>query len=484
MTLPSYPNSISASQINTELGLAPNTTISLGNAAVRALLAKPTAGSSISYYDGFGKSNVPQIGVMLQAAINPVGSPAKAEIWSTNFTSQIQTVPSTGTILSNTQPFGTIPVQYISGGSGGFIDSYDGTSVLMLTSNDGSATYVRRVMRSTDGGASWSNVFVPTNSNNSTLSQWGRNVIAARSATKATRPWVCFLGNNSQTGYTPYLCYSLDDGVNWTQISWPYNPNGNTYECNANVTWFNGKFVIMLGFNGVSNTSTPTSDLLKLITSTNGVTWSTGTMADLPAPLTPSSGGGVLQNGSVNITAYYSIATDYDQTAMAINYSYGTGKTFRIARTTNGGGSWTATDYNIVNSSLNGIYQGQVHFMGGKIFIVVLEVATPYSGTKNTYEIWRSTDAGQTFTYTTSFTAGSVASGPANTGMKLYTANGSYAVLVAFPYSTPAYNNFSGVEFTYTTDGGATWATGKCAQTTATFPNYTTGMAPMGVIRV
>ena len=68
--------------------------------------------------------------------------------------------------------------------------------------------------------------------------------------------------------------------------------------------------------------------------------------------------------------------------------------------------------------------------------------------------------------------------------MKLYTANGSYAVLVAFPYSTPAYNNFSGVEFTYTTDGGATWATGKCAQTTATFPNYTTGMAPMGVIRV
>jgi hypothetical protein len=56
MTLPVSPNSISLSQVNTELGLTSTATISLNDTAVRALFGR-TSGT-ISMSDGWGKSDV------------------------------------------------------------------------------------------------------------------------------------------------------------------------------------------------------------------------------------------------------------------------------------------------------------------------------------------------------------------------------------------------------------------------------------------
>jgi hypothetical protein len=56
MTLPVSPNSISLSQVNTELGLTSTATISLNDAAVRALFSKSSG--IISMSDGWGKSSV------------------------------------------------------------------------------------------------------------------------------------------------------------------------------------------------------------------------------------------------------------------------------------------------------------------------------------------------------------------------------------------------------------------------------------------
>lgn len=59
MALPSPPASISLSQVNVELGNPGTTAISMNDAAVRTLFAKPTGAISMS--DGFGKSNVPPV---------------------------------------------------------------------------------------------------------------------------------------------------------------------------------------------------------------------------------------------------------------------------------------------------------------------------------------------------------------------------------------------------------------------------------------
>lgn len=60
MALPNFGAGVSLSmqQVNTELGVSPNTTqISLNQSTVRALFQKTTAGSAISLFDGFGKSS-------------------------------------------------------------------------------------------------------------------------------------------------------------------------------------------------------------------------------------------------------------------------------------------------------------------------------------------------------------------------------------------------------------------------------------------
>lgn len=57
MTLPASPNSISLSQVNTELGRSTTAMIDMNDSAVRSLFGKPGSGTTISMDDGRGKSN-------------------------------------------------------------------------------------------------------------------------------------------------------------------------------------------------------------------------------------------------------------------------------------------------------------------------------------------------------------------------------------------------------------------------------------------
>lgn len=57
MALPASGNSISLSQVNTELGLSSTATISMNDTAVRSLFGKAGSGTTISMSDGFGKSS-------------------------------------------------------------------------------------------------------------------------------------------------------------------------------------------------------------------------------------------------------------------------------------------------------------------------------------------------------------------------------------------------------------------------------------------
>lgn len=57
MTLPASGNSISLSQVNTELGYSSTAAISMNDAAVRSLFGAGGSGTAISMSQGFGKSN-------------------------------------------------------------------------------------------------------------------------------------------------------------------------------------------------------------------------------------------------------------------------------------------------------------------------------------------------------------------------------------------------------------------------------------------
>jgi len=58
MTLPASGNSISLSQVNTELGRSATATIDMNDAAVRSLFGVGGSGTTISMSDGWGKSAV------------------------------------------------------------------------------------------------------------------------------------------------------------------------------------------------------------------------------------------------------------------------------------------------------------------------------------------------------------------------------------------------------------------------------------------
>ena len=57
MTLPASPNTISLSQVNTELGRSATATIDMNDSAVRSLFGRVGSGTTISMSDGHGKSS-------------------------------------------------------------------------------------------------------------------------------------------------------------------------------------------------------------------------------------------------------------------------------------------------------------------------------------------------------------------------------------------------------------------------------------------
>ena len=58
MTLPASGNTISLSQVNTELGRGSTANISMNETAVRSLFGRAGSGTTISMSDGWGKSNI------------------------------------------------------------------------------------------------------------------------------------------------------------------------------------------------------------------------------------------------------------------------------------------------------------------------------------------------------------------------------------------------------------------------------------------
>ena len=94
MALPASPNTISLSQVNTELGRSATATIDMNDSAVRSLFGKAGSGTTISMSDGHGKSSFTVAysggfgnGYFIDDVFYSAGAPAGAGIrWNTNGT--------------------------------------------------------------------------------------------------------------------------------------------------------------------------------------------------------------------------------------------------------------------------------------------------------------------------------------------------------------------------------------------------------------
>jgi len=102
MALPSAGNSISISQVNTELAASSNTSRNMNNTNLRTLFQKTTAGSQIKMSDGSGKSFVFATG-------------------GTKTTSGLYTIHTFASSDSFVVNYGSINVDFliVSGGGGG-----------------------------------------------------------------------------------------------------------------------------------------------------------------------------------------------------------------------------------------------------------------------------------------------------------------------------------------------------------------------------
>jgi hypothetical protein len=94
MALPSSGNTISLSQVNTELGRSATATIDMNDSGVRSLFQKTGSGTTISMSDGWGKANFTVAyssgfgnGYFIDDVFYSAGAPAGAGIrWNTNGT--------------------------------------------------------------------------------------------------------------------------------------------------------------------------------------------------------------------------------------------------------------------------------------------------------------------------------------------------------------------------------------------------------------
>ena len=100
MALPASGNTISLSQVNTELGRGSTANISMNETAVRSLFGKPGSGNTISMSDGWGKSAI-------TISLSSVGGAFGTEYPGNTAYAELIFNPN-GTVTASTSNFGTV----------------------------------------------------------------------------------------------------------------------------------------------------------------------------------------------------------------------------------------------------------------------------------------------------------------------------------------------------------------------------------------
>lgn len=296
MTLPAS-GAISLSQVNTELGLSSTAPITLNDAAVRALFAKPSG--IISLADGYSKSAVAPWDVQATQLPDAYGTAGYASPKSIVWTgTRYVIVGSYGEIYYSTTgtSWTTITtVFYAKGAQQSFHDIRKAGSYLAVV---GQYSNLISPFYSSNDGVSWTKGTNLTGSytygNTYSLATTGSNFLQVlqhgvyRSANGAS--WTASAALNYVNSVTssgslhviniyPYGIKTSTDMINWTaQADCPVFPTL------GNLIYLNGYF-ITLGYSpAVSNYA--------VAWSTNGVSWSTATVPIL------ASARGIAWNGS------------------------------------------------------------------------------------------------------------------------------------------------------------------------------------------